>query len=507
MTRADAPDDPGGGLELLTVDEMAAADRAAIAAGVAVETLMENAGRAVVAAMLARFAPQPVAVLCGPGNNGGDGFVIARLLAARGWTVTVAAARPLAAYDGAAGAHAVRWQGPVLGLELRALDGAALVVDALFGAGLNRPVAGAAAALLRAVERRGLPMVAVDMPSGIHGDSGQVHGLAVKAQLTVSFFRAKPGHYLMPGRELCGALVIADIGIPARVLETIRPRIRLNHPALWRAKLPRPRAAGHKYDRGHLLIVGGAMTGAARLAARGGRRIGAGLVTVACATADRAIYAADQPGMIVRALGGPGGRASKTVNEAALAALLEDRRFNALVIGPGAGPGAATRRLVETALSFGRATVIDADGLTAFAGASDKLAASLAGPTVLTPHDGEFARLCPTLTGTRLERARDAARAIGAIVLLKGPDTVIAHPDGAVVINAHAPPTLATAGAGDVLAGFIGGLLAQRLAPLPAAAAAAWLHGEAARHFGIGLIAEDLPETLPNVLRSLAETK
>ncbi len=252
-----------GGLELLTVDEMAAADRAAVAAGIAVETLMEAAGRAVVAAILARFAPQPVAVLCGPGNNGGDGFVIATLLAARGWPVTLAAARPLADYGGAAGAQGARWRGPVLGLEPRALDGARLVVDALFGAGLNRPVAGAAATLLRAVQTRALPMVAVDMPSGVNGDSGLVQGIAVPARLTVSFFRAKPGHFLMPGRGLCGELVIADIGIPASVLDAIQPLIRLNDPALWRAALPRPRPSGHKYDRGHLLVVGGAMTGAA----------------------------------------------------------------------------------------------------------------------------------------------------------------------------------------------------------------------------------------------------
>jgi hydroxyethylthiazole kinase-like uncharacterized protein yjeF len=494
-----------GGLDLLTVAEMGAADRAAVAAGVPVETLMENAGRAVVREILARFAPQPIAVLCGPGNNGGDGFVVANELAARGWPVTLAAARPLAAYDGAAALHGARWRGPVLELEPRALDGARLVVDGLFGAGLNRPVDGAAAALLRAVARRGLPMVAIDVPSGVHGDTGAVHGVAVPARLTVSFFRAKPGHFLMPGRTLCGELAITDIGIPARVLDTIRPTIRLNAPALWRAALPRPKQDGHKYDRGHLLVVGGAMTGAARLVARGARRIGAGLVSIACAPALHAIYAADQPGTIVRTVPGLGGRAKDGAPDGGLAALLADRRFNALVLGPGAGPGAATRRLVEQALGFGRATVIDADALTAFAGASERLAAALAGPTVLTPHEGEFARLFPELAGPRIARARAAARATGATVLLKGADSVIVHPDGAAAINAHASPDLATAGAGDVLAGFIGGLLAQRMAPFAAACAGAWLHGEASLRIGRGLIAEDLPEILPAVLRSLGE--
>src|SRR5271154_6795082 len=350
-----------GGLELLTVEERGAADRAAVAAGVPVETLMENAGRAVVGAILARFAPQPTAVLCGPGNNGGDGFVVATELAARGWPVTLAAARTLAAYDGAAALHGARWRGPVLGLEPRALDGARLVVDGLFGAGLNRPVDGAAAALLRAIRRRGLPLIAIDVPSGLHGDTGAVQGVAVPARLTVSFFRAKPGHFLMPGRTLCGELVIADIGIPARVLDTIRPAIRLNAPALWRAQLPRPQPDGHKYDRGHLLVVGGVMTGAARLVARGARRIGAGLVSIACAPAVQAIYAGDQPGVIVRAVPGLGSRSTKGATNDGVATLLADRRFNALVLGPGAGPGAATRRLVEAALGFGRSSVIDAD--------------------------------------------------------------------------------------------------------------------------------------------------
>jgi NAD(P)H-hydrate epimerase len=489
------------GLELLTVEEMAAADRAAVAAGVPVETLMGNAGRAVVAALLARFAPQPTAVLCGPGNNGGDGFVVAVELAARGWPVTLAAARPLADYTGAAGVYAARWRGPVRGLEPGALGDATLVVDALLGAGLNRPVDGAAAALLRAVQRRGLAVVAIDVPSGVHGDSGAVHGIAVPARLTVSFFRAKPGHYLMPGRTLAGELVIADIGVPPRVLEALRPAIRLNAPALWRAALPRARPAGHKYDRGHLVVVGGAMTGAARLAARGARRIGAGLVSIACVPAQAAVYAADQPGTIVRAVPGLGGR-----SDDGLSALLADRRFNTVVIGPGAGSGSATRRMVESVLGLGRATVLDADGLTAFAGAPARLAAAIAGPTVLTPHAGEFARLFGrTDAGARVERVRAAARDTGAIVLLKGPDTVIAHPDGAVAINANAPPELATAGAGDVLAGFIGGLLAQGMAPFAAAAAAAWLHGAAAASIGQGLIAEDLPDTLPNVLRSLGQ--
>lgn len=487
------------GLELLGVDEMGAADRAAVAGGVPIQALMESAGRAVVAALVRRWAPQPVAVLCGPGNNGGDGFVVAIELAAQGWPVTLATTRPLADYAGAAGYHGRRWGGPVQAVAPAALAGARLVVDALYGAGLNRPLDGAAAATLRAAQRAALPIIAVDVPSGVHGDDGSVCGVAVPAALTVSFFRAKPGHYLMPGRALCGALVIADIGIPAGVLGAIRPLRRLNAPALWRAALPRLARAGHKYDRGHLLVVGGPMTGAARLVARGGRRIGAGLTTIACAPEQQAIHATDQPGTMVRAVPGLGEGAIE-----GLAAVLADRRFRALVIGPGAGTGPSTRRLVEVALGFGRATVLDADGLSAFAGAADALAGAIAGPTVLTPHAGEFARLFPG-AGSRLARARAAAAQVGATVLLKGPDSVIAHPDGRVAINANAPPQLATAGAGDVLAGFIGGLLAQGMAPFEAAAAGAWLHGAAAAQFGLGLIAEDLPELLPAILRDLIE--
>ncbi|MBV8167963.1 MAG: NAD(P)H-hydrate dehydratase [Alphaproteobacteria bacterium] len=488
------------GLELLTVAEMTAADQAAVARGVPVETLMAAAGAAVVGALVRRFAPQPVAVLCGPGNNGGDGFVVATELAARGWPVTVAATRPVADYTGAAGLHARRWRGGVQAVSPAALDGVRLVVDALFGAGLNRPIDGAAAATLRAAQRAHLPIVAIDVPSGVHGDTGAVHGMAVPACLTVSFFRAKPGHYLMPGRALGGELVIADIGIPADVLGAIRPRLRRNAPALWRDALPRLRVDGHKYARGHLLVVGGPMTGAARLVARAGRRIGAGLTTIACAPDVAAIYAADQPGTIIRAVPDLG-RAT-----AGLAALLADRRFNALVLGPGAGPGPDTCRLVEAGLGFGRATVLDADGLTAFAGAPERLAEAIAGPTVLTPHGGEFARLFPG-PGSRLERAVAAARTTGATVLLKGPDTVIAHPDGSVAINANAPPTLATAGAGDVLAGIIAGLLAQGMAPFQAASAGAWLHGAAAAQFGLGLIAEDLPDLLPSALRDLIKSQ
>jgi ADP-dependent NAD(P)H-hydrate dehydratase / NAD(P)H-hydrate epimerase len=476
---------------LLTVAEMAECDRRAIAMGTPGPVLMANAGHAVTTALVARWTKRRVTVLCGPGNNGGDGFVVARLLAEQGWPVRLAAAQPVASYAGDARHHAERWQGPVERLLPEALDGSELVVDALFGSGLNRPLAGDAAAIIAALAARKLASLAVDVPSGLSGDSGAALGIVAPADLTVTFFRAKPGHYLLPGRALRGTLVVADIGIPDGVLDAVKPRQALNGPRLW--QLPVPAADGHKYQRGYVLIRAGEMSGAGRLAARGARRIGAGMVTVAVPPAQLLAFAADQPGLILR----------EAANAQAFAKLLGDRRLTGLLVGPGNGRGRDTREAVLAALATGRATVLDADALTAFAGEADGLAEAIAGPTVLTPHDGEFASLFGRLPGDKLGRARAAALLSGATVLLKGGDTVIAHPDGRAVINANAPPDLATAGAGDVLAGMIAGLLAQGLAPFAAAAAAAWLHGAAAARFGAGLIAEDLPEALPPLVEGL----
>ena len=487
---------------LLSVAEMAAADAAAIAGGTAGVHLMEAAGGAVAREIRARFAPCPVAILCGPGNNGGDGFVIARHLAAAGWPATVALMGESAALKGDAATMAARWTGLAAPLSPAALDGRGLIVDALFGAGLARPLAGESRAVVEAANAHPAPTVAVDVPSGVHGDSGRPWGAAVTASLTVTFFRAKPGHWLYPGRALCGETVIADIGIPETVLPEIAPALWTNDPTLWSRIYPWPSAQAHKYDRGHAIAVSGGAetTGAARLAARAALRAGAGLVTVACPPDALAINAAQLTTVMTRSFEGAEG----------FVALLEDRRKNAVALGPGNGVGEATRRNVLAALEAGKACVLDADALTSFAGQPQALfrAIGAGAPCLLTPHEGEFARLFGETIAENLDkvaRARAAAEASGASVLLKGPDTVIAAPDGRAIINTNALPALATAGAGDVLAGIALGLLAQGMPGFEASAAAAWLHGAAAESLGPGLIAEDLSDALPPILRALRD--
>jgi NAD(P)H-hydrate epimerase len=476
---------------LLTPRQMGEADRFAIAGGVAGAALMEAAGRAVADAVSRRWPVRPTAMLCGPGNNGGDGFVAARLLAERGWPVRLALLGDRADFRGDAALAAARWVGEVETLRPAVLDGAHLVVDAIFGAGLARPIEGAARTVVEAIGERRLPVVAVDVPSGVDGATGEIRGAAPRAALTVTFFRRKPGHLLLPGRTCCGETVLTQIGIPDAVLSAVAPDTAENDPAWWLGGLPRPAPASHKYTRGHAIVAGGAvMTGAARLAARAAARLGAGLVTLAAPEAAFPVYAAALTGVIVQPTTGLGD----------FQALLADERRNAALIGPGAGVGRETRDKTLAILTAGKRAVLDADALTSFADDPAALFDAIRAPCVLTPHDGEFSRLFE-MTGGKPERARGAARRSGAVVLLKGADTVVAAPDGRVAINANAPPDLATAGSGDVLAGMVLGLLAQGMEPFGAASAAAWIHGAAASRLGAGLVAEDLVEELPGVLR------
>jgi NAD(P)H-hydrate epimerase len=484
------------GTALLTVKQMAQADRLTEAYGIKGTALMENAGRPVAAAIMQRWTPRPVLVLCGPGSNGGDGFVAARRLAEADWPVRVALLGPRDDLRGAAACHAGEWRGPVEALTPAALDGAELIVDAIFGAGLSRPLEGAAAQTLAAAAARKLIIVAVDVPSGLMGDTGANVG-AVPCALTVTCFRKKPGHLLQPGRSLCGELIVADIGTPASVFEQVTPDTFENDAALWADQLPVLQASGNKYTRGHALIWGGwPTTGAARMAARAAARIGAGLTTVAVPEVALPVYAAALTSVMV----------SPVARPEDFEHLLADRRYTGLMIGPGAGIGPDTRARVLAMLKTRRATVLDADALSTFKDDPQTLFKALEGACVLTPHEGEFKRLFEGVLDMRddkLTRARAAARASGAIVVLKGSDTVIAAPDGRAVINADAPPTLATAGAGDVLSGMVAGLLTQGMPPFLAAAAAVWLHGAAATRFGAGLLAEDLPDLLPVVLQNL----
>jgi ADP-dependent NAD(P)H-hydrate dehydratase / NAD(P)H-hydrate epimerase len=488
-------------LELLTTAEMAEADRRTIAGGVAGIELMENAGRAVADAIAARHPPGVhVVVVAGPGNNGGDGFVAARILAERGYRVRTLLLGDFNRLKGDTAMAAQRWRGPCVPAAPAALMPADVVVDALFGAGLDRPVEGAARAMIDAMNAHSC-VYAVDLPSGINGTSGAVMGLAVKAKETVTFFRRKIGHALVPGRLHCGTVRIADIGIPATVLDHLRPRAWSNAPQLWRGSFPLPRVDGHKYARGHAVVDSGglASTGAARLAARGALRAGAGLVTIATPREALAVNAAANLAVMVRPVDG--------ADE--LSEFLNDRRRNVVVLGPGGGVGRSMRELVLAALAGERAVVLDADALISFADEPQALFAatrSRATTTLMTPHEGEFSRLFNVLSleaRSKLEKARKAAQETGAVVLLKGPDTVVAAPDGRATIAENAPPWLATAGSGDVLAGIAAGCLAQGMPGFEAASAAVWLHGEAGSAAGPGLIAEDLSEVMPGIFRQL----
>ena len=508
--------------ELLTTSEMAEADRLAVAAGVPSLDLMEHAGTAVAeeAARMARPGGR-IAVLCGPGNNGGDGFVAARHLRQRGYDVRVFLLGDKATLKGDAAEMARRWTLPTRPKTPDALQSMHLVVDALFGAGLSRPLEGEAARLVEAVNASGLPVLAVDVPSGLYGTTGEAEGACIQAHQTVTFFRKKLGHVLMPGRALSGIVTVAQIGIPDAVLDSIKPPVRENGLSLWLPRYPWARGDDHKYDRGHVVVVAGPalQTGAARLGARGALRIGAGLVTLVGNTSAAAIIATHVTSEMVRAVAG----------SAALLEFLGDVRRNAVLMGPGASVGQETADNVISILKSSAAAVLDADALTSFAGdgaggtradagmgflarnsdglpTPDVLFAAIksrSAPVVITPHEGEFKRLFGALAGSKLDRARWAAQQSGAVVILKGADTVIVAPDGRAAINCNAPPWLATAGAGDVLAGFVTGLLAQHMPAFEAAAAAVWLHGEVADRIGVGLIAEDLPDRLPEILGNL----
>ena len=451
---------------LLTPAEMARAD---MLAG-NVEALMEAAGRAVARAVLQRYKPCRVLVLAGPGNNGGDGRVAARYLAREGWPVRVLGLAEALPED---------------------VKRAALVVDALFGAGLSRDISDPAAELLRAARR----IVAVDVPSGLDGATGQVRGFAPQAELTVTFFRKKPGHLLYPGRALCGEVLLRQIGMPARVLDEIKPQCWENSPALF--TLPRRTAAGHKYAAGDVTVLAGELPGAARLACAAARRAGAGMVTLAMETPKNMAAETPKHKSAEAPMALP--EAGLILRTDPLDVLLQDRRRQTWVVGPGLGVAPAGATLAAVLAGGPRKILADADALTACAGAPEKLR----GVAVITPHAAEFARVFGEIGADKLTAARRAAALCGAVVVLKGADTVIAAPDGRAAINANAPPHLATGGTGDVLAGLIAALLAQGMAPFEAACAGVWLHGEAANQSGPGLLAEDLPPLIPAVMAGL----
>ena len=479
-------------LAILTIAEMAAADQAAARAGTPTLDLMEAAGAAVAGLVQARWNRRPVAVLCGPGNNGGDGYVAARLLAEAGWPVRVT--RFGEPPKGDAAVNAKRWPGEVAVGSGAALADNPLVIDALFGAGLNRPLDGDALRCIERITEEKLVCVAVDVPSGVNGDTGEIMGAAPSCAATVTFFRPKPAHFLYPSKALCGDVTVADIGISDTVLTAIAPRCVHNTPALW--ALPRPSWRDHKYSRGSVVVVGGEMTGAARLAGRAARRIGAGLLTFAVPSASADIYAVAEAGALITRIDGAGD----------LDRVVADPRHKAVLIGPGLGRGPQACAMVLRVLDSDKAAVLDADALSCFSGDGAPLFAAIrnrARPVVMTPHGGEFSRLFGASGQGKLAAARAAAATSGAVMVLKGPDTVIAGEGGLAAISDNAPPWLASGGTGDVLAGMVAGLLAQGMDAFDAACAGAWLQGAAGSACGRGLIAEDLPEALPNLLKSL----
>nr|WP_319382338.1 NAD(P)H-hydrate dehydratase [uncultured Roseibium sp.] len=501
---------------LLTPDEMGRADRLTIEGGVPGIVLMERAGQAVArAAADLVSAGAKVLVLCGPGNNGGDGFIAARCLEMSGHAVSLYLLKPpdtlkgdaLEAFgrlnSGMRGSISYPASGDRISDDFpKDLRSADLVIDALFGAGLDRPLSGPVLDLVGLINQSGIPVVAVDLPSGLSGATGEVLGGAIKSRATVTFFRKKPGHLLLPGKALCGPTTVADIGIAPAALNAIGPKTFENGPDLWLGHWPMPSADGHKYSRGHAVVFSGPMsaTGAARLSAGAALRAGAGLVTLASPPDAMMVNACHLTAVMLKKVG----------DGDAIREFLADARLNALLVGPGYGVGAQTREVVAELLGTGRALVLDADALTSFTedpGVLFSQTGKARVPVVLTPHEGEFSRLFPDIEGDRLWRARQAAKTSDAIVILKGADTVIASPDGRAAINSNAPPWLATAGSGDVLAGIVTGLLAQGVPAFEAACQAVWLHGEAGGQAGPGLIAEDLASALRPAIASLVDKR
>lgn len=481
---------------------MKQADGLTVASGIPGIELMRRAGRAVAEAAAKMLMKEAhVVIAAGPGQNGGDGFVVAALLAGQGYRISLGLLGRVEQLSGDAVLAARDWKGPVVPIDSLAFDEADLIVDALFGTGLARDLEGVARIAVERMNASGKPILAVDLSSGIDGDTGQVRGVAVKANRTITFAARKPCHLLMPGRAYCGDVEIADIGIARETLEATSGRLFANTPSLWLDKLPRPELSSHKYDRGHTLVLSGGATrtGAARLAARAALRTGSGLVTVASPPEALGVNAAHLTAIMLRGCDGPEG----------LHHILQDERLNSLVLGPALGVHSGTRAMVAVAAHARRSLVLDADALTSFEGlATEVHQAFRHAPTVLTPHDGEFMRLFkghPDIIDpeSKIERAHRAAAYTGAVLVLKGPDTVIAAPDGRAAINANGTPYLGTAGSGDTLCGIIAGLMAQGLPAFEAACAGVWIHGEAGASFGPGLIAEDLAELIPGVLRKL----
>lgn len=484
--------------EILSTKQMYKADQLAIKTGVSSEELMENAGAGVTAHITANWNPRRTMVFCGPGNNGGDGYVIARHLIDAGWDVTVVSSHDPAVLQGDAAQMYARC--PVKVKNVRDLLNIAwnyqLVIDAVFGAGFHGELPKDVQSTFDQAKEKGAAIIAVDVPSGVDGDKGIVCSSTPMAAMTVTFFKPKFGHLLHPARAHCGKLYVVDIGIPATVLSGMDIKAFQNDPSLWGRQFPKLSVTGHKYDRGHAAIVGGgiANTGAARIAARNCLRIGAGAVTLLSSPSALLVYAQALEAIMV----------SPIADIEMFKEFLTSKRIRSVLIGPANGVNERTKVFTLAALGSASDVVIDADAITVFkddpAQLFEAIKSKKHGHVVLTPHEAEFDRLF-NLTGSALEKCKSATRESGAIVLLKGATTVAAAPDGRVTLNVNAPPWLATAGSGDALAGLITGLMLGFEDPLMAVSAGIWIHSEAAQQFGVGLIAEDIEKCIPRILQ------
>jgi NAD(P)H-hydrate epimerase len=476
-------------LDLLTTNQVVALESNAVHSGTPIYDLMQNAGTAVADEVIQLFEKQPTLVLCGPGNNGGDGFVVAKKLFDKLWPVSIAVVDAEAKMSEAAHAHRQLWQGEVLAFDPEILGEFSLIIDGLFGTGLTRPLGSPYKEMINAVNQLKRTVVAIDIPSGINSDTGEVMGTALKANLTITFGYHKLGHVLYPGRMHASEIIVKDIGLGTYV----HPTYFINNPKIWLSHFPVPTPSDHKYTRGHAVIFGGdEFTGATQLASQGARRVGAGLVTIACSEKSHAIYALSSPGTLTKIV-----QSTKDQQQ-----LFTDTRKNAFLFGPGLEPNDTTKKLIQKALSLQRTYVLDAGGLRAFADKPQDLFDLCHGNVVLTPHEGEFSALFD-VSGSKLERALAAAEQSRCVIVLKGPDTIIASPVGHALIQTNAPPWLATAGSGDVLSGIILGYLAQGVDPFYAAAMATWIHARCAEEVGFGLISEDILQQLPTVLKSV----
>lgn len=484
---------------LLSVEEMQNTDRAAIASGIMGKTLMENAGLAVFKHIRSHFARGAVVVLCGAGNNGGDGFVVARLLKQSGWDVSLVLFANRYELTGEASDMADKWISEADGeiIESKNIDfiGVDIVVDAVFGTGLNRPMADEVVKIFKSIPE--IPIVSVDIPSGIDGNTGRILGYARAAHSTVTFCRKKIGHLLYPARGLCGTLVLADIGIEDDHIPSSTDSVLENDGEQWLSVFKKDEVQTHKFKRGYVVIAGAeVMTGATRLAARAAQRAGAGYVVIASPEKASTLYRVSLSSVVVTGYRDTTG----------FSTILGDERATAFLIGPGMGYAFGAQERVLATLKLAKPTVLDADALSLFEGSSDLLFNKIRGSCVMTPHEGEFAKLFPDVYSQnigKLEQARLAAKNSNAVIVFKGPDTIIASPDGRAFINSNAPSSLATAGSGDVLAGIVTSYLSQGNQPFEAAAAAVWLHGELGNQCGQGTIAEDLIDQIPKLLSKI----